>query len=287
MATLQPLEGYCKKVLSRAHMTLRRLGDKGREEVKDEKVYDISTRADREISREVKQILVADRFPAVFCDEEEGVERLVDSPQYTVVLDDIDGTNNYNRGKGTIPYCTSVAIFDKPLGSCAYKDVVAAGVIEHNSSLIWLAVRNWGCREYKPTGLRLNRFDLCGSVRTSGKKEVDRKTVVAVEGYESRRQIKRFEDIFENAWVKDFGTSALELAGVACGMFDAFIHPLHKKDELPAGYLLIKEAGGCITDFAGKPIDDNHYIYEDSARQNVIAAATPELGKALCRMISD
>jgi fructose-1,6-bisphosphatase/inositol monophosphatase family enzyme len=130
-------------------------------------------------------------------------------------------------------------------------------------------------------------LDPRGAVRTSGKKEVDRKTVVAVEGYESRRQIKRFEDIFENAWVKDFGTSALELAGVACGMFDAFIHPRHKKDELPAGYLLIKEAGGCITDFEGKPIDDKPYVYEKSARQDVIASATPELGRELSRMIGN
>ena len=265
------------------------MGEEGKEEVKDDRVYDISTKGDRKLAQSTRDFLKDISFPAVFCDEELGVESLVANPQFTVVYDDIDGTNNSVRGKGTLPYCTAVAIFDKPLKCCAYSDVAAAGVLEHRAGNLWLAGRGLGCSELEyvhymhnaPGGYLNSHILAC----TSGKKELDKKTVVAIEGYETGRQIVRFADIFEKAWVKDVSTSALQLAGVACGMFDAFIHPRHKKDELPAGYLLIKEAGGCITDFSGKPLDDKQYVYDADVRTDIVAAATPELNETLRSLI--
>ena len=51
------------------------------------------------------------------------------------------------------------------------------------------------------------------------------------------------------------GSAALDLAYVACGRFDGFwemhLHPW----DVAAGLLLIEEAGGCISDFDGKPAD--------------------------------
>ena len=47
------------------------------------------------------------------------------------------------------------------------------------------------------------------------------------------------------------GSAALDMAYVACGRFDGFweasLHPW----DLAAGVLLVKEAGGCISDFSG------------------------------------
>ncbi len=288
--TLDDLVLICRITLFRSRDILRGLGKSGKEEVKDRQVYDISTKGDMSIAHQVRDLLRNDRIPAFFCDEELGVEKLVQDPRCTIVFDDIDGTNNYNRGQGTMPYCTAVAVFDKPLKDCAYKDVAVAGVLEHRTGLVWLAARGRACQELEYVYVLRNALggylDSHGAVHTSNQKELEkRKTVVAIEGYESGRQIVRFADIFEQAWVKDMSTSAIELAGVACGIFDAFIHPRHKKDELPAGYLLIKEAGGCITDFAGEPLDNKQYVYDANARQDIVAAATPELNEKLRKLI--
>jgi len=53
--------------------------------------------------------------------------------------------------------------------------------------------------------------------------------------------------------VRRAGAATLDLAYVACGRFDGFweirLHPW----DVAAGVLLVRQAGGCVTDFAGSP----------------------------------
>ena len=54
-----------------------------------------------------------------------------------------------------------------------------------------------------------------------------------------------------------FGSTALDLAFVAQGAVSMFIVPSASRSfDFAAGYLLIKEAGGIVTDLTGKEIDD-------------------------------
>ncbi len=46
------------------------------------------------------------------------------------------------------------------------------------------------------------------------------------------------------------GAAALDLAYVACGRLDAYWEPLLKQWDLAAGALMVREAGGVVTDFA-------------------------------------
>ncbi len=287
MKTYAPAElhALCRSIMFLSQDTLVGLGEAGKTEVKDARVYDISTKGDRSIAGKVRTLLNESGMPATFCDEELGIDTLVDNPPYTVVFDDIDGTNNYARGKGTLPYCTAIAIFDKPLKDCTFKDVAAAAILEHRTGLLIEALRGEGCFEStRQQGDASARY--FGKARTSGQGNVvKRETVVAIEGYETGRQIGRFAEIYDHAWVKDVSSSAHELMGVACGIYDGFIHPRHKKDEIAAGYLLIKEAGGSITDFEGKQLDDKKFVYDPNTRYDIVAAATPKLGTQLRVMI--
>lgn len=54
--------------------------------------------------------------------------------------------------------------------------------------------------------------------------------------------------------VRVMGAAALNLAYVACGRVDIALHDLVSAWDILAGALLIEEAGGIATDFAGKPI---------------------------------
>jgi myo-inositol-1(or 4)-monophosphatase len=53
--------------------------------------------------------------------------------------------------------------------------------------------------------------------------------------------------------VRRDGSAALDLAAVACGRFDGFWEFGLKAWDTAAGVLLVREAGGMVTDFAGRP----------------------------------
>jgi len=54
------------------------------------------------------------------------------------------------------------------------------------------------------------------------------------------------------------GSAALDLADVAAGRFDAFWEQRLSAWDVAAGALLVREAGGVVTDFAGRPIGVEH-----------------------------
>ncbi len=57
--------------------------------------------------------------------------------------------------------------------------------------------------------------------------------------------------------IRRFGTAATDLAYIACGRFDGYFeYSLHAWD-VAAGSLLVKEAGGFVSDFSGK----DNYIF--------------------------
>jgi myo-inositol-1(or 4)-monophosphatase len=53
--------------------------------------------------------------------------------------------------------------------------------------------------------------------------------------------------------VRRAGSAALDLCSVACGRFDAFWEFGLKSWDSAAGILLVREAGGIVTDFSGQP----------------------------------
>ncbi len=55
----------------------------------------------------------------------------------------------------------------------------------------------------------------------------------------------------EVAGIRRFGAASLDLAWVAAGRYDAFWESGLKPWDVAAGYLLVKEAGGFVTDYRG------------------------------------
>ena len=89
--------------------------------------------------------------------------------------------------------------------------------------------------------------------------------------------LKTFNAIFpETSGVRRAGSAALDLAYVAAGRLDGFWEMSLKKWDMAAGVLLIKEAGGLLSDFHG---EENYF---DSG--NVIAG-NPKILKALLKII--
>lgn len=64
------------------------------------------------------------------------------------------------------------------------------------------------------------------------------------------------------AGIRRLGSAALDLAWVAAGRFDGFWESNLKPWDVAAGMLLIREAGGFVTDYRGQDLsrERNQYL---------------------------
>jgi Archaeal fructose-1,6-bisphosphatase and related enzymes of inositol monophosphatase family len=99
--------------------------------------------------------------------------------------------------------------------------------------------------------------------------------------FRTQRHLDTYLNMFRallssTAGIRRAGSAALDLAYVACGRLDGFWEIGLKEWDVAAGALLIQEAGGIVTDFAG----DHDYL----TTGNVIAA-TPRVHQAMLKTI--
>ena len=80
-----------------------------------------------------------------------------------------------------------------------------------------------------------------------------------------------------SAGIRRFGSAALDLAYVAAGRFDGFWESGLNPWDIAAGMILVREAGGIVSDLTGK----DEMLYKGS-----IIAANPSLHSPLLNLIS-
>lgn len=76
--------------------------------------------------------------------------------------------------------------------------------------------------------------------------------------------------------IRRSGSAALELCDVACGRAEAYFEALLSPWDYAAGSLIVREAGGLVTDMAGKPLQ--------FAEKSSLAAANPACFDELLRL---
>lgn len=166
---------------------------------------------------------------------EENGEFLSDNNEYLWIIDPIDGTVNYAH--------------HIPLFSCSI-------ALMHQNELILGAVYNPMTRELfhamKNHGAFLNDRPIHVSTQSDFKKSL-LVTGFSYQATQSAFTFPLFEKIVsQNIPIRRLGSAALDLAYVACGRFEGFWEEGLKPWDIAAGYLLITEAGGRISDFEGE-----------------------------------
>ncbi|MEO8582751.1 MAG: inositol monophosphatase family protein [Flavitalea sp.] len=177
---------------------------------------------------------IREQFPEHFILSEESGEMKTNS-EYKWIIDPIDGTVNYAHG---IPICC-----------------VSIG-LEQNGKMIMGAVYNPLLGEFylaeKGKGALLNGEP----IHVSDKKSVIDSCLVTGFPYTyldmPNGPIQVFERfIRKGVPVRRLGSAAMDLCWVAAGRFDGFFeHKLQAWDSA-AGFLIVEEAGGKVTDFDG------------------------------------
>lgn len=178
--------------------------------------------------------IIRESFPDHFILSEEVGEIVMDS-EYKWIIDPIDGTVNFANG---IPICC-----------------VSIGV-EYRGSMLLGAIYNPFIDEFyfaeKGKGSTLNDE----TIRVSNKTEVLKSCLVTGFPYtyldEPNGPLEVFGRLIRKGIpVRRLGSAAMDLAWVAAGRFDGFYeHKLNAWDSA-AGFILVEEAGGRVSDFKG------------------------------------
>jgi len=205
-----------------------------------EGMNNLVTEADHAAEKAIIETIKAN-FPDHFILSEEAGEIKMDS-EYKWIIDPIDGTVNFANG---IPICC-----------------VSIG-LEQNGKMILGAVYNPIINEFyfaqKGCGATLNDK----KITVSDKTEVVKSCLVTGFPYtyldSANGPLQVFERFIRKGIpVRRLGSAAIDLCWVAAGRFDGFYeHKLQAWDSA-AGFLMVEEAGGKVTDFEG-----NHYsVYQ-------------------------
>lgn len=166
----------------------------------------------------------------------EEVGELIQKSDYQWIIDPIDGTVNFAH---RVPICcVSIGLL--------HKDTIVMGAV-YNPMMNELFFAEKG------KGATLNGEPINVSVKSNFKK------AFLVTGFpynwpdEAEHPIKVFEKlVLEGLPVRRLGSAAIDLCWVACGRFDGFWEFNLQPWDVAAGYLMVTEAGGKVTDFNGE-----------------------------------
>jgi len=213
-------------------------------EVKTKSKNDFVTQADHESEAAVVAELLR-RFPDHRILAEEGSLNASGSSEYEWVIDPLDGTTNFLQGLPV--WAVSIA--------CRRGDELVAAVVldpcggnrftaSSGGGAFWQSAAASGAFGEKRKMSVSSRPGLDGAFLATG---YPFRAKAALDLY-----LGLFKGIFQYARaVRRCGAAALDLAYVAAGVYDGFFELRLSPWDVAAGALLIREAGGAISDFEG------------------------------------
>lgn len=211
-------------------------------EIKGGDPNQVLTAADLAVGAEIQR-RIQGQFPAhALLDEEQGYQPPADGgdPQYTWVVDPIDGTSNFAAG---------TPLFGIMVGLLRGATPVAGGVALPALGEIYLAEKGAGAR--------------CNGSSISVSAETDLLSVLVAYGIDSHREapettraeMELLGEIVLNIRNLRSANSAFDQMMVARGAYGACLNRSSRIWDNVAPSLIIQEAGGRYTDFFGAPLE--------------------------------
>ena len=174
------------------------------------------------------------------------------------VIDPLDGTSNFLHG---IPhFAISIAAQEPKLDGSGWGDVIAGIVYQPITDESFWAERTRGA------WLQDRRL------RVSARRHLDESLIATGIPFAGAGDPVEWTKIYqalapEVAGIRRFGAAALDLAWVAAGRYEGFWESNLKPWDTAAGCLLVREAGGFVTDWRGvsQPICDTQVLAGNDA----------------------
>jgi myo-inositol-1(or 4)-monophosphatase len=203
---------------------------------------DIVTVADRTVEKLIRGRL-GEAFPEHGIYGEEGTRERM-AGEFRWYVDPLDGTTNFAHSYPQ--FCVSMGLEQRPAGIAPEEDgtLVAAVIYDPMRDELFTAERGRGARLNGRPMRVSHTAELAEALLSTGFPSRKRHASPNVHFYQ--------EFTLRSHGVRRAGSAALDLAYVACGRLDAFWEFNLNPWDTAAGILLIQEAGGKTTDFAGK-----------------------------------
>lgn len=169
---------------------------------------------------------------------EEGGEIKGTDGQHRWIIDPLDGTTNFLHGIPLFAVAIALQRGDEIVASVIYNPVSEELYVAEKGGGAWLDDKK--------------------RLRVAGRKHLA--DAVVVTGINSRGsavdllQLKQLVQVTPAvAGIRRTGSACLDLAWLAAGRFDAYWEGGLRPWDIAPGWLMLREAGGTITDFSGKP----------------------------------
>lgn len=200
--------------------------------------HEVLTKADL-MSQEIIIREIKKYFPGhgIISEEQAAAKNYSDLPAqagYVWYIDPIDGTTNFTMHNPLWSISLGLAKQDKLIFGLVYAPMLEEMYLAGAGSGAELNGRPIAVSTIK-TGKVLNTF-------CHGSKNADIKKALA---YWRKQKLNELD-------CRQMGSAAIELAYVACGRVESFVAPGAKTWDVAAGVLLVREAGGKVTDFKGR-----------------------------------
>jgi len=202
---------------------------------------DFVSNADRQAQRTlVEELQHARPDWGLVLEESEAIAGDPAKPRW--IVDPIDGTSNFLHG---IPHFSiSIAVQEPKPGGQGWGEI--------SQGLVYQPLTDESFWAEKGRGAWLQDRRL----RVSSRRDLSDALVATGIPYKGHGESARWQLIYgavgsEVAGIRRFGSAALDLAWVAAGRYDGFWEEDLQPWDIAAGILLVREAGGFVTDFRG------------------------------------
>lgn len=243
-----------------AHMMLRASNNLTSVKFESKAFNDFVSQVDKE-SENILVSILKEAYPHHRIRTEESGTHGPAKSDYEWIIDPLDGTTNYLHGHPQ--YAISIAL--------AHKGIVTDAVVfapEHNE--LFTASRGQGALLNDRRIRVSSRIELNECLISTGFPVVDQSMM--------NTYLAILKDVLaKTAGGRREGAASLDLCNVAAGRVDGFFEYNLKPWDIAAGSLLVQEAGGIVTDFAG---DDGWMESGD------IVAANPKVLAQLLQIIA-
>src|SRR6202050_4055599 len=190
--------------------------------------------------------------------------------RYCWYVDPLDGTTNFAHGYPW--FCVSIGLALMPAKGAPGQDDLLAGVVyQPVTREMFTAARGEGAYLNKKK-IEVSKVDrLAHSLLGTGFPAHKRSQNPNIYYY--------WDFTMRSHGVRRAGSAALDLASVACGRFEGFWEFGLNPWDTAAGMLLVREAGGTVTDFAGQPyyLGDQEIVATNGLIQKEMQAVAAEI----------
>lgn len=250
MAAISGLIRVLEKAARKAGQRLRRdFGEVEHLQVSRKGPADFVSKADQAAERTLWDELRQARPDWGFVLEEGGtIEGDPTKPRF--IIDPLDGTSNFLHG---IPhFAISIAVQEPALDG---KGPDGSGWGEVTAGIVYQPVTDESFWAEKSRGAWLQDRRL----RVSARRQLDESLIATGIPFAGRGDMAEWMRIYAElgprvAGIRRFGAASLDLAWVAAGRFDGFWESALEPYDTAAGCLLVREAGGFVSDYRGRSL---------------------------------